>query len=391
MIQQQGQISSSASKVPTSRRPAVFIVTAADEKVTLDESGRGRASFTVTNASAEPLKGRLVTRPRKPAKPDWFSIVGESIRDFAPNGTEQVVVQLQVPQGSRPGSYRFRLDAVSEAAPDEDFTEGPWVAFEVALQPKKPFPWWIVAVAAGAVIFLILIGVIVWLLVRDGGEKSGAVPAVTSMSASVANSTLTNAGFTVQTRSEPVSDPTKNGDVQSQDPAAGTLQPPGTAATITVGRMSPVPSVIGRIEATARTMLADADLGVTVRRVGREIEVEDPARDLKVLDQEPAAGTLQRPESVVTLTLGPTVPVPDVRGRDLFEAELILWYAGLVDIQNPPPNFPPLPAEPGLRSRMGDWIVIQSGQSGIVQSQSPAPGARLPHGSVVELRATVDF
>jgi beta-lactam-binding protein with PASTA domain len=391
MIQQQGQISSRASKFPTSRGPATFIVTAAGEKVTLDESGRARASFTVTNASAEPLKGRLVTRPRKPAQPDWFSISGESIRDFAPNGTEQVVVQLAVPRGSRPGSYRFRLDAVSEAAPDEVFTEGPWVAVEVGQQqPKKPFPWWIPAVAAAAIL-LIVVAVLVLLLVRDGGEKSGAVPAVTSMSASVANSTLTDAGFTVQTRSEPVSDPTKNGDVQSQDPAAGTLQPPGSAATITVGRMSPVPSVIGRIEATARTMLADADLGVTFRRVGSEIEVEDPARDLKVLDQDPAAGTLQRPGTVVTLTLGPIVPVPDVRGRDLFEAELILWYAGLVDIQNPPPNLPPLPAEPGLRSRLGDWIVIQTGQSGIVQSQSPAPGTRLQHGSVVEIRATVDF
>ena len=312
-----------------SSRPPTFIVTTPGEKVTLDESGRARAPFTVTNASTERLNGRLLTKPRKPAKPDWFSIDGESIRDFAPDAAEQVVVQLDVPRGSRPGSYRFRLDAVSEDAPDEDFTEGPSVAFEVApsQQPKKSFPWWILALV-GAVISLILIGVVIWLLVRDDETDSVGVPAVTSMSAPAADSTLTGAGFTVTTRSVPVSDPPQNGDVQSQDPAAGTIQPPGTAVTITVGRMSLVPSVIGRIEATARTMLADADLGVTVRFVGREIEVEDPARDLKVVDQDPPAGTLQRPETVVTLTLGPTVPVPDVRGRELWEAELLLWYAG---------------------------------------------------------------
>jgi beta-lactam-binding protein with PASTA domain len=389
MNQQQGQISSTVSELPKPGRPPAFIVTAASEKVTLDESGRARAPFMVTNASAQPLKGRLMTRPRKPAKEEWFSIVGESIRDFAPNAAEQVVVQLDVPPGSKPGSYRFRLDAVSEADPDEVFTEGPWVAFEVAppTKPKKRFPWWILAVV-GAAILLAVIGVLAWLLLRDG-DKSVAVPAVTSMSARVADSTLTNAGFTVTTRSEPVSDPTQNGDVQSQDPAAGTLQPPGSAATITVGRMSSVPSVMGRIEETARTMLADADLGVAVRFVGTEIEVEDPPRDLKVLEQDPAAGTLQRPETVVTLTLGPIVRVPDVRGFDLWEADVLLWYAGVYDHQNPPPNLPPLPAEPGLRARTS-WAIRQVERDGAVTGQNPAPGTRLPHGSVVDLQLAFD-
>jgi beta-lactam-binding protein with PASTA domain len=389
MNQQQGQISSTVSELPKPGRPPAFIVTAASEKVTLDESGRARAPFMVTNASAQPLKGRLMTRPRKPAKEEWFSIVGESIRDFAPNAAEQVVVQLDVPPGSKPGSYRFRLDAVSEADPDEVFTEGPWVAFEVAppTKPKKRFPWWILAVV-GAAILLAVIGVLAWLLLRDG-DKSVAVPAVTSMSARVADSTLTNAGFTVTTRSEPVSDPTQNGDVQSQDPAAGTLQPPGSAATITVGRMSSVPSVMGRIEETARTMLADADLGVAVRFVGTEIEVEDPPRDLKVLEQDPAAGTLQRPETVVTLTLGPIVRVPDVRGFELWEADVLLWYAGVYDHQNPPPNLPPLPAEPGLRARTS-WAIRQVERDGAVTGQNPAPGTRLPHGSVVDLQLAFD-
>ena len=120
-----------------------FTVTAAGQKVNLDASGTAKAPFTVTNTSAQALTARLLTRPSDPAKPEWFSIAGESVRDFAPNASEQVVVQLDVPPGSPSASYAFRLDAVSEVDPDEDFTEGPSVAFEVEAPPppkKKKFP-----------------------------------------------------------------------------------------------------------------------------------------------------------------------------------------------------------------------------------------------------------
>jgi hypothetical protein len=154
-----------------------FTVTAADKKVNLDSSGAAQGRFTVTNTSAQTVKGRLLARPSEPAKPEWFSVGGESTRDFVPNVADQVVVQLTVPPSTAPGSYSFRLDAVSEVDPDEDFTEGPSVAFEVAQppQPKKPFPWLIVAVAGG-VVLLIVIGVVVFLLVRgDGGSKGTVV------------------------------------------------------------------------------------------------------------------------------------------------------------------------------------------------------------------------
>ena len=153
-----------------------FTVTTAATKVKLDSSGAAQAAFTVTNMSAQALKGRLLTRPSEQAKPDWFSVVGESVRDFAPNAAEQVVVRLAFPPGSPPGSYSFRLDAVSQIDPDEDFTEGPSVAFEVAPPPtpKKPFPWWILAVV-GAVVLLIIIGVGVFLLVRDDDSNATVV------------------------------------------------------------------------------------------------------------------------------------------------------------------------------------------------------------------------
>ena len=125
----------------------------------LDRSGAARSQFTVANTSAQTLKGRLLTRPSAPANLEWFSIVGDSVRDFAPNVPAQIVVQLNVPPGSPPGSYSFRLDAVSQVLPDEDFTEGPSVAFEIKPppEPRKPILPWILVIV-GAIILLVIIG-----------------------------------------------------------------------------------------------------------------------------------------------------------------------------------------------------------------------------------------
>ena len=144
-----------------------FTVTSTDQTVRLDANGAAQAAFTVTNTSAQTLRGRLLTRPGDTAKPEWFSIVGETSRLLAPNVAERVAVQLNVAPIPAPGTYSFRLDAVSEANPDEDFTEGPSVTFQIAVPPPpdKPFPWLIVAVAGG-VVLLILIIVVVVLIAR---------------------------------------------------------------------------------------------------------------------------------------------------------------------------------------------------------------------------------
>ena len=253
-----------------SKRAPSFTVTTASEKVTLDDSGSARAPFTVTNTSPQALRGRLLTRPRDAAKPEWFTVVGESIRDFAPDGAQQVVVQLKVPPGTTPGSYSFRLDAVSEDDPDEDFTEGPSVAFDVTAPPppkKKKFPWWILAVVGG-VVLLIIIGVVVWLLVRDGGSESATVPAVVGQSATAAQSALTGAGFATAASTVGVADPQQDGIVQSQDPAAGTPGPPGTVVTIVVGRNVVVPTVVRLRQQSAVAALTKVGLQPRVIGVG---------------------------------------------------------------------------------------------------------------------------
>jgi len=173
------------------KRAPSFTVTTASEKVALDESGAARTPFTVTNTSPQALRGQLLVRPLGTAKPDWFKVLGESVRDFDPDGAQQVVVELKVPPNTTPASYSFRLDAVSEDDPDEDFTEGPSVSFEVKAPPpppkkkKKKFPWWILAIIGG-IVLLITIGVVIWLLARDT-DSGGSTPGLTWSSLSLQN------------------------------------------------------------------------------------------------------------------------------------------------------------------------------------------------------------
>ena len=125
-----------------------FTITSATQKITLDESGAAQVPFTVTNKTAQSRRGRLLPKPLEPAKSEWLSVIGESARDFAASAAEQVIVRLRVPLGTPSGAYSFRLVALSETAPDEDFTESPSVAFDVAAsRRKRRFPWWLVGPA----------------------------------------------------------------------------------------------------------------------------------------------------------------------------------------------------------------------------------------------------
>ncbi len=135
-------------EIPSDWRSATlpsFTITAASQKATLDDSRAAQVPFTVTNTSAQTVRGRLSTKPVEPAKSEWLSVIGESVRDFAASAAEQVIVQIRVPSGTPSGSYPFRLVAILETAPDEDFTKGPDIAFGVAAStPKRRFPWWLV-------------------------------------------------------------------------------------------------------------------------------------------------------------------------------------------------------------------------------------------------------
>jgi len=73
------------------------------------------------------------------------------------------------------------------------------------------------------------------------GPTTSTVPDVTTLSQNDAQATLKASGFGVKIVSQPVSDQSQDGIVQTQDPPGGTQQPPGTTVTIAVGKFGATP------------------------------------------------------------------------------------------------------------------------------------------------------
>jgi hypothetical protein len=159
-----------------------FTITTAADNLQADEGGRATIVFTVTNATARPLRGVAKVKPLDNTQAGWLKIEGETERDFPAGGTHQFTVVFDKPKSdaatAAPQSekYRFRFDAISANNPDEDFTEGPVVTIEATEQkvvPPKPFPWWILILVA---ILLIVGGIIVYLVLRNGDRSGSPTP-----------------------------------------------------------------------------------------------------------------------------------------------------------------------------------------------------------------------
>ncbi|MFL5352462.1 LamG-like jellyroll fold domain-containing protein [Archangium sp.] len=151
-----------------------FAITTSTPSVRLSGAGRAEVTFTVTNALGRPVRARALLEPEGAARPEWLSLAGDLERDFPSDGTHQFTVRINVPPGSPEGTYAFRLSAVSVENPDEDFTTGPSVGFQVSRPPvpapKKPFPWWAVALAAGIAFITVTL-----VLVAHGHREPAAI------------------------------------------------------------------------------------------------------------------------------------------------------------------------------------------------------------------------
>jgi serine/threonine-protein kinase len=144
-------------------------------------------------------------------------------------------------------------------------------------------------------------GTRVRLLVSQGPEQV-AVPDVTGLSQASAEARLRDAHFGVSV-DEQESEDVPDGDVISQDPAAGTELARGSTVTITVSTGKPkvsVPNVVGMSEAKANSALSRA--GLTASR--EEREVTDPAQDGVVIEQRPGSGSQVDKGSEVVIVVG---------------------------------------------------------------------------------------
>jgi hypothetical protein len=135
---------------------ATFGITAATNTLVLDGQQRAQTAFTVSNLSGRPLRGRARLVAQQPDAQSWLTLDGEAERDFGIGETQQYAVRLAAPPKAAAGQYTFRLDEANVANPDDDYTQGPVVTFQVAPSARRSFPWWIVAVIAGVLLIAVL-------------------------------------------------------------------------------------------------------------------------------------------------------------------------------------------------------------------------------------------
>lgn len=162
--------------------PHNFAITSASNSVTLNAQRQGDATFTVSNTSGQAQRGRASIVSQAPASASWLTINGATERDFAPGGTQQYMVKINVPPAAPPGTYSFRLDMVGVENPDEDFSEGEPVAFNVpapVAAPKRPFPIWIPVVAV--IVVLLVVGGIIAVVSNMNRRTPTVVPTAVAM------------------------------------------------------------------------------------------------------------------------------------------------------------------------------------------------------------------
>jgi serine/threonine-protein kinase len=149
------------------------------------------------------------------------------------------------------------------------------------------------------------------------GQQNIGIPSVIGQSFDEASRQLRAAGLTPVRVDVESSEP--KGRVVDQNPAPGSLQPPGTEVELSVStgeEKTTVPDVLNLDEETARSNLENDGWVVVVR----DTATDNPDEDGVVLSQTPGPGEEAKPGSRVTIYVG-----------------------RLADTEPPPPPPPPVP------------------------------------------------
>jgi WD40 repeat protein len=297
----------------------IFAITVARDIVTLDEQGRAQVSFTVSNTGPKSLAGRAKLVALGSTKDAWLTLEGEPERSFAKGESHQFTVKIAAPPGTPAGKHAFRLNVISVENPDDDFTEGPSVSFEVkelppVAPPPRKFPWWIVAVAA---ILVIGAGIITWLLI----PQKIKVPPLIGVPVENVGQMLKG----LRLRTEPKSAGEKPGTIVDQNPKPDERVAPGAIITAFV---EPVSEVLrghgGEVNAVAIsdrwvvTAGCEAEVGertITVDRTARlwDLSAKDPAANPVVLrgHEDAVVAVAISPDNHWVVTVGKDTTVRD--------------------------------------------------------------------------------
>jgi eukaryotic-like serine/threonine-protein kinase len=139
-------------------------------------------------------------------------------------------------------------------------------------------------------------------LFMSTGPPQQKVPGVVGDTAQAASSTLTDAGFTVNTKPE-ITGSAPSGTVVSQDPDAGSTATAGSTVTILIAQApakATMPSITGDTTAQAESAIQAAGLVAHVNTRS----VTDPSKVGRVVTQSPPGGSQRAKGSTVTIVIG---------------------------------------------------------------------------------------
>jgi eukaryotic-like serine/threonine-protein kinase len=212
-----------------------------------------------------------------------------------------------------------------------------------------------------------------WVLVAAFVFTPGAAPGdsklpnVIGLSFDVASQRLQQAGFKAQRGEMRYENAAPRMSVLQMTPGQGTSQPLGSAVTLDLSngpRTGAVPNVIGMQPARAESVLAAAGFSPAPDTI---LQASDQPLG-SVIQTRPAAGTHAVVPSTIRLVVsaGPaTIGVPDLAGRTIVEARILLEQVGLT---------------------LGDVTILSGGGDQNLASvvrQNPTAGTLVPAGSRV--------
>jgi beta-lactam-binding protein with PASTA domain len=358
--------------------PSVFDISPLSDTVALDDQGNGETTFTVSNHPDRARRGRaqIKVEPGSGVQPGWFTIE-EPEREFPVEGVKQVQqfsVKLKVP-ADKPlkGSFKLVVTSVRmPEVPDEHFTVGPPVGFEVKAvepEPGKPFPWWIVVV--GVVAVLLIGGLATWLM----WPTALVVPEeLVGRTRAEAEELLKDEGLVAGTITEKVSGEPQGTVITSVPPPGTEVEPGATVNLVLSGSpLIEVPRLIGLSVQEATSKLQAVGLQATVQRGG-----SGPPD--AVTNQNPRPEVRIAPGNTVELIV-PDLTVPELSGQTFQKAISLLLERGMKmgEVKAVDRSGAALPG--GRGGRIGGAGLAAA----IVTSQEPRAGTRGSPGLVVNV------
>jgi len=310
------------------------------------KDGRGEVVFTVSNPGPVDRRATVEIVGSDQAQGSWFT-VPEPQQVIPLSGSKQFTVIVEPDEKAPAGAHWLAGRVYSaDAAPEEDSVISDRVTFEIKPPAERPkSKSWLWALIAGTVSLVVVVGVVLFLVLRNEGPEVVPIPDVRTKVRAEAERLITARGLVPQHREE-ASATVEKDHIISQSPEGGAA-PKGSTVTITVSTgpviVTPppppppnaMPNLVGRLTTPVLNLMsctqlesadhcvnfvgpntlnaigpdakALADFFVEVFRHGAKFEwVGDPNRSAsRIRSQTPDAGVPVEPFSTFTLEYAP--------------------------------------------------------------------------------------